>query len=238
MTWSVETIAGQTADVFTPTLGIGEKAVIYLHAYGQERLSENPDITCLFDEHQLAAVCPRGGTCWWLDQVDPSFDPELTPMEYVRTRVVEWIGRQWGIVPPRIGLFGISMGGQGVLNLAYRHARTFPVVAAIAPAVDFHSIHGRGYSIDEIFPDAETARQQTATLHLHPLNWPRFQFFACDPRDTTWFEGCERLASKLSSSGVPFESDLETSHGGHNWTYFTAMAERAVSHLARGLSQL
>ena len=67
-----------------------------------------------------------------------------------------------------MGLTGISMGGQGVLQLAYRHPRTFPVVAALAPAIDFHQWYGRGLPLDEMFDSREAARQATALLQIHP----------------------------------------------------------------------
>jgi hypothetical protein len=279
--WNTVSLMGKTLEVFTPR-GMTEsepretaaeranspaepRVVIYLHGHGEERLSENETFTRLFEEHRLIAVCPRGGPCWWLDEIYPPFDPELTPLEFVRNDVVRWIGEEFGAArddslgapapggiaersgsssrtprgaaPPGIGLLGLSMGGQGVLNLAYRDALRFPVVAAISPAIDFHTIHGRGFQVEEIFPDAETARQATVTLQLHPLHWPRYQFFACDPQDPTWFEGCERLASKLNSSGILFECDLTTSHGGHNWEYFNRMAEKAVAFVRLGLDR-
>jgi S-formylglutathione hydrolase len=130
------------------------------------------------------------------------------------------------------------MGGQGALQLAYRHPREFPVVAAIAPAVDFHTWHGRGLPLDEMFPTRESARQETATLHVHPLNWPQHQLFVSDPADAEWFEGCERLASKLVSIGIPFERDLETSAGGHTWEYFNAMAPRVIEFVAERLQRV
>ena len=56
--------------------------------------------------------------------------------------------------------------------------------------------------------------------------------------DPTWFEGNEILASKLSSSGIPYECDLKTSHGGHHWKYFTAMAENAMTYLDNALNRI
>jgi S-formylglutathione hydrolase len=88
-----------------------------------------------------------------------------------------------------------------------------------------------------MYATAEAARQDTATLLLHPLNWPRQQLLMCDPTDAEWFEGTERLASKLSSTGIPFESDLGTQHGGHSWSYFNHVAPRAMEFLMRGLEQ-
>ena len=88
-----------------------------------------------------------------------------------------------------------------------------------------------------MFHDRESARQHTAILQLHPLNWPRHQLLVCDPTDTEWIESAERLSSKLYSTGIPFESDFESSHGGHSWDYFNAMAPRVIEFVAAGLEQ-
>ncbi len=236
--WKRVTIAGKQADVFTPQASEPYAgAVLFLHGHGLETLSDDPVFTKEFERHRLPVVCPHGGRSWWLDRVCSEFDADVTPMAFLRQHVVPWMSEQWNVEPPLIGLLGISMGGQGALQLAYRHAREFPVVAAISPAVDFQRLVGQGLPLDEMFADAEAARQQTVTLHLHPLNWPRHQLFVCDPTDTAWYEGAERLASKLASMGILFEDDLETSAGGHSWDYFRAMASRCVEFIAQGFEK-
>ncbi len=235
--WETVSIAGKPADVFTPPGGesLG-RAVLFLHGHSGQTLKGDPVFTPELARHRLPAVCPHGQRSWWLDFVCPEFDATVTPMSFLRERVVPWMGQQFQIAPPHIGLLGISMGGQGALQLAYRFPREFPVVAAISPAVDFHTMWGQGFPLDELFDNAEAARQQTATLHLHPLNWPPHQMFVCDPADSVWFDGAERLASKLSSMGIPFEADLETTAGGHSWDYFRAMADRCLAFLTERLA--
>ena len=88
-----------------------------------------------------------------------------------------------------------------------------------------------------MYRDAEDARQDTATLHIHPLNWPRNQFFCCDPTDYRWHESVDRLRMKLWSLGVPFECDLETIAGGHSFEYASHMAPRAIGFLAERLER-
>ena len=227
--WTTIEMGGKPADVFEPSGGKSfGRAVLYLHDHDRATLKDNTAFTAELQNHGLPAVCPHGGRSWWLDRICPEFDGSITPMAHLLNGVVPWISERWNVQPPAIGLIGIGMGGQGALQLAYRHARLFPVVAAISPAVDFHDLHGLGLPLDEMFTSAEAARQETATLNLHPLNWPRHQLIVCDPADADWFEGCERLASKLYSMGIPFESDLETTAGGHDWRYFNAMAPRAI----------
>ncbi|MGD9855208.1 MAG: alpha/beta hydrolase-fold protein [Planctomycetaceae bacterium] len=235
--WATVEICGKAADIFTPPRGTScERAVLFLHGASGHTIRDDPVFTAELSRCGLPTVCPHGGRSWWLDRVSREFDATASPIAFVREQIVPWIHERWGVAPPAIGLLGISMGGQGALQLAYRHPREFPVVAAISPAVDFHILWGQGTPLDELFDRPEAARQQTATLHLHPLNWPRHQLIVCDPADRAWYEGAERLASKLSSMGIPFESDLETSAGGHSWEYFRSTAGRCVSFLSERLA--
>ncbi len=239
MMWHQVEIAGHPADCFVPSSAAAENgAVLFLHGYAGETLRERPVFSQAFEEWGLPVVCPKIPGCWWLDRVSTAFDPVLTPQTYLTTHVVDWIHQNWGVSPPRIGLLGISVGGQGALQLAFRDALRFPVVAAISPAIDFDRIYDRGFGIENLFPNAEAARQETAILKLHPLNWPKHQFFCSDPLDANWHDGADRLASKLGSSGIPHRCDLTTSHGGHGWPYFESMAQTVVGHLGSGLRRL
>jgi S-formylglutathione hydrolase FrmB len=236
--WSKIEIDGKPADIYEPPEpGPEPRAVLFLHGHGQERLSNNPVFTQEFERHTLRVVCPEGKRSWWLDRVCAEFDPDITPLAYLRESVVPFIEQHWQIHPPAIALLGVSMGGQGVLQFAYREARRFPMVAAISPAIDFHRCWGQGLPLDEMFPSAEEARQETAVLKIHPLNWPKHQLLVCDPQDEYWFEGVERLALKLHSSGIPFETDFQTSAGGHSWEYFNAIAPQVVRFLAEALEK-
>ena len=89
-----------------------------------------------------------------------------------------------------------------------------------------------------MFESKEAARQAGVVLNLNPLNWPRHQWFCCDPEDTDWFDGAVRLGMKLSSSGILHDRDLDTSAGGHSWGYFNHMAPTAVDFVARKLKTL
>ncbi len=237
--WSRASLGGKEIEIFQPdTTRAFDAALLYLHSLQQEWLSHDPDLTGEFARQCLPVVCPRGQQACWLDRICPDFDNELTPLGYLQDHVVPWIEQQWGVAPPRIGLLGVEMGGQGVLQLAYRAPRQFPVVAAISPAVDFQNLIGQALPLDDLFADREAARQQTATLQIHPLNWPPSQWLACDPADPLWFEGAERLGSKLSSMGIPYEVDLETTTEGDARQYVRLMGPRAVAYLAERLRSL
>jgi len=237
--WTTESLNGRRIDTFVPAGDTPPLAVVlFLHGHGRILLNENRVFTKLLQDNQLAAVCPDGGRSWWLDVVCEEFDSEQTPQQWLLDSVLPFIEQKFAIERPRIALLGISMGGQGVQQLAYRYASQFPVVAAISPAVDFFQLYGSGIPLDTMFPDAESARQVSVVLNLHPLAWPRYQFFCCDPADTEWFDGAARLGMKLSSSGILHERDLETTGGGHSWDYFNRMAPAALNHIVTSLRKV
>lgn len=236
--WSTIEIDQRRVDVFDPGAESPAGCVLFLHGHAGVGLTENKVFSQLFQEHGLVAVCPDGGQSWWLDRVCPEFHREVTPVQWLQASVLPMIESRWQLAAPRVALLGVSMGGQGALQLAYQRAREFPVVAALAPAVDFHQLYGQGLPLDTMYETQEDARQDTAVLNLHPLAWPRHQFFCCDPADADWFDGCARLAMKLSSSGIMHERDLETSAGGHSWDYFNHMAPAAFEHIANGLASV
>ena len=134
----------------------------------------------------------------------------MTPERYLLHSVVPFFRERWGLTPRGIGLMGISMGGQGALRLAFKHPDLFPVVAAIAPAIEYHELYGQGTPIDEMYDSKEQCRQDTAPMHIHPSKFPPHIFFCIDPADAAWYRGNDRLHEKLSALGVPHEIDLTT----------------------------
>ena len=235
--WSVVSINGHEADIFEPSQPHAGRAVVFLHGHAGTTLRENGAWSTQLERRGLRCVCPHGGRSWWTTRNCGEFSADQSPLDFLAQDLVQWIAAHWQVEPPAVAVTGVSMGGQGALQLCYRHARQFPVVAAVSPIIDFHRLVGRGLPLDEMFEDAEAARQETVILHLHPMNWPRHQLLLCDPADQDWFAGVDRLAGKMASSGVPFESDFETSSGGHSWDYFDAVAESVVGFLADRLQQ-
>lgn len=127
-------------------------------------------------------------------------------------------------------------GWTSALRFSYKYPRLFPVVAWLSPAIDYQiRFYDEHDTISEMYPDPESVRQDTATLHVHPLNWPKHQFFCCDPADERWWESADRLRMKLYSLGVPHTCDLESSGGGHGFDYYNRMARQAVGFLAERL---
>jgi S-formylglutathione hydrolase len=86
-----------------------------------------------------------------------------------------------------------------------------------------------------MYDSPEQARQDSAILHLDPHRYPPAIWFACDPDDTEWYRGNDRLHEKLAALGIPHTADLDTRAGGHSWRYFDAMAGPMLLFIAGAL---
>jgi S-formylglutathione hydrolase FrmB len=239
-TWNQVELAGHICRTYEPPSPSPQNfTIIYLHCSEAASLRGYPAFVREFDRYGLRVIEPVSGRSWWTDRIWPEFDERISAEAYVLKHVVPYVADKWQATPPNLALHGISMGGQGALRMAYKHPNTFPTVAAIAPAIDFQKRIEEGVDpgLDYMYGDPESARQDSALLHIHPLNWPRNQFFCCDPADTRWHDSAERLRMKLSSLGVPFECDLETEAGGHSFAYASHMAPRAIGFIAKRLEQ-
>ena len=237
--WSTTQVAGKECDVFEPAAPNSHGfSIIYLHGVHSNRLSDNVAFTDLFQKHGLRVIVPITGPSWWSDRVYPEFDPKLTTQGYLLDNVVPWISEHWNCSPPRMALLGTSMGAQGALRFAFKFPNVFPIVAAISPAIDYQLRYREGDEIlRQMYTDEEQVRQDTATLHVHPLNWPRNIWFSCDPADHRWHESADRLRMKLVAIGIPHECDLETSAGGHGFEYYNYMAPAALGFIMERLGQ-
>jgi S-formylglutathione hydrolase len=216
--WSTFELGGHACELFAPPDPRSGRALVYLHDIRERWLQEIPGLRDLVEAARIPVLGPRAGRSWWLDRIVPGFDATITPERFVVDVVRAEVERRFGVKPPGIALVGTSMGGQGALRIAYRHPALFPVAGAIAPAIDFHlAMRDAGDRDDgdlfdtlwEAFGDMERARQDTAILHVHPLNWPRHHCFASDPADVHWHDGAARLHSKLVALGIPHQAILE-----------------------------
>jgi S-formylglutathione hydrolase len=236
--WSEVLLAGKTVEIYQPPSPAKPRfAVLFLHPLGLETLRGRSAFTKILDERQLPCICPHAQRSWWADRVCPEFDPTLTPEQHLMKNVLPLFKERWGIEPPAIGIFGISMGGQGALKLAFRQPKIFRVAAGIASALDYHELYGEGSPLDAMYDSKEQCRQDTAILHIIPHDYPPHLFFCIDPDDVPWYRGNDRLHEKLTALGIPHTLDLTTRAGGHSWAYFDHMTEPTLRFLHEGLQK-
>lgn len=238
-TWTTEQVGGHPCDLYEPPARNPHGYVgIYLHGVHLQRLANQPAFTAELAKQGLPVVAPVTQRSWWTDRICEEFDPTISAEKHLLTRVLPWIAERYQAKPPQLAIFGTSMGGQGALRLAYKHPNLFPVVAAISPAIDFQKRYCEGdETIPQMYADPEAARQDTCLLAIHALNWPRHQFFCCDPTDERHYESVERLKMKLGSLGIPFEHELKVSGGGHGFAYYNLMAPRMLAFVMERLNK-
>jgi len=243
--WSIVSVAGHECEVYAPPQPLPGRALIYLHDLRASRLQDFAPLRTAIEAARLPTLAPLTGRSWWLDRIMPAFDPRITPERFVSDTIRAEVAHRFGVTPPGIGLVGTGMGGQGTLRLAYRYPAIFPVAAAIAPAIDFHEGMRRADERDDgelfdtlwhSFGDVELARQDTAILHVHPLNWPRHQWFASDPDDPHWHDGAARLHSKLNALGIPHEARIDARFAGRA-AFLDRMAAEAIGFVVAALDQ-
>jgi S-formylglutathione hydrolase len=208
--WKSEIIGGIDLEIFEPASPRAEGGLLLFRGRQPVRWESNLECTRRFSEAGLVVLAPHRGEGWWFDRARIDQPNTRSDMQQLVADVIPLFETRWRIAPPGIALIGIESGGSAAFGLAYRHARRFPIVAAIQPAIDFHLLAGRGGEVDAFFDSPEAARQQTAPLHVHPLDWPKKQWLATHP-DDAWHDGCERLLSKLDSIGIPCERVIDGS---------------------------
>jgi S-formylglutathione hydrolase len=196
--WQSTTIAGRPADLIEPTRpALG--AVIWL----RDETGELPgELAGLLERDRLRCIAPQARGAWWLDRVEPAFDPVIPPERYLIDHVVPWLGTR------AVAVAGAGRGGQGAVRAALRHPKLFPVAASQDGAFDFHEHFGRGTSLDELYSGREQARQDTAILQIDAHDWPPHLYFACAP-ESEWYRGNDRLHEKLAAMGVPHTAELD-----------------------------
>ncbi len=206
--WQCREIEGHTCDLFFPEQpGPYGYTIIYLHDLSPQGRIGCQHLECVFEQHGLRVIAPDAKRSWWSDKICEEFDKSRSAENYLLESLMPWLAADWEVVPPQIGLLGTGMGGQGCLRFGFKYPDLFPVVAAITPAIDHQACWWEAESfLDQMYLNEESVRQDTATLHIHPLYWPRNIWFCSHPH---WLESAQRLQMKLSALGIPHEVDLD-----------------------------
>ena len=153
----------------------------------------------------VPALCPLAGPTWWLDRPDPGFrgGTDRTAWQWVKQELAPAAAELFG---GPVCWAGAGAGGAAAVRAGFS-VRNTPAVWALAPAVNLEAVHGRGSTLDSLFPTAEAARTAGVLTAVNALARPRKLRLACDPGEV-WFAGCELLSDKLASGGVPHETDF------------------------------
>jgi hypothetical protein len=247
--WTEQTIDGTCYRLFRPSTAHQYGYTIFFLSDEDGSLPlQSTVVERLLEQERLTVVAPVCGPIWSLDvETDQGLPREFLTQRLfpaARQLAIDATSNDTSSVAAnntecaKMALLGHGMGGQALLRVAYDDPDRFPVVAAVEPTIDFHLHVRHGHpQLCQMFADEESARQQTAILHIHPLHWPRHQFFCSDPMNYPWFDGVERLRMKLAASGVPFQCELETTAHTSADPFFLIMAEKAIAHCVDGLER-
>src|SRR5262245_38999080 len=126
--WESQTIAGRSADVFTPA-DRPRFVLVFLPDLEGVTLKDNPVWNSLLMANRMVCVCPDGGESWWADRVCPSFDPNKTAERYLLNDVVPWALARFGLPANALTLAGVGAGGQGALRIGFKYPDRVRVVA-------------------------------------------------------------------------------------------------------------
>lgn len=232
--WFDDRLGGVAIRIFSSSVNPRFGLLFLLDDDGQplsqvyERLVQAGNLACV-----VLPPCPA----WWNDRLWPAFHPTLSAEQFVLKEIVPLFQSRWNLRPRALAIAGIGLGGQGALRLALRHPEVFPIVAAIAPSIDYHELYGGGGPLDELYDSKEQCRQDTAIMAINPYQNPPHLFFGIDPEDAAWTRGNDRLHEKLNALGVGHVADFTTSGGGHSWDYYNRQAEPIFKFILDGLDK-
>ena len=228
--WTSCEIDGHLLEAFLPPSDPGRPpgAILHLRDRDDQAPSQLPAWRQAIESSPLPVVSLAGGTSWWLDRVVGGFDARLSPEAFIRGPLTDGLRERFGLPAAAIATVGQGSGCQGALRLSYRHPAAFPVAAAVLPTIDFHRTMESGEpgseTLWELYGDVEVARQQTAILYVHPLNWPRHQAFWAHAGDLLSSDGADRLHSKLIALGIFHEAELAGPVDAAAWLRAAAVA--------------
>ena len=212
--WVEETLSGVPVRLFLPP-NAPPGGVVWLPDFDGLAPDALPGWGEALRRRPVRIVRPRPGPTWWLDRPDPAFSDEQGRTAW------RWLLEE--LAPHAAGRFGgplawagAGAGGQAAIRAGFRRhgapggpPAATPAVWALAPAVSLEAVHGRGSTLDTLFATAEQARVAGVLTDVNPLARPGRLRLVCDPGEV-WFRGCELLAEKLRSGGVPVETEFSS----------------------------
>ena len=235
--WTDAAVAGVPVRLFDPP-NAQAGGLIWLADFDGLTPESLPGWTETLGRRGVRVVCPRPGPTWWLDRPDPGFTGEeaRTAWRFLIDSLAPWAAGRFG---GPLCWAGAGAGGQAALRAGFRRhgepPATTPAVWAFAPAVSLETVYGAGSTLDGLFETREQARVAGVLTDVNPLARPRRLRLVCDPAEV-WFPGCELLADKLRSGGVPLETDFESRRAGDRAAALNAAGPAAAGMVADALT--
>jgi len=198
-----------------------------------------PHIQELADQYHMMIVCPDGGyTSWYFDSpVDSTYRFET----FVGTEVPQYIDQHYRTVNDRSGraITGLSMGGQGSVFLAFRHAEQFSACGSMSGALHITPIRKK-YDLDKRLGD--TVRNKSYWTDWSALNviekYPKDSLsilIDCGTEDFVYPMN-KAIHEKLAKLKIPHEYTERP--GEHNWAYWANAIDYHVLYFRKHFDKL
>jgi S-formylglutathione hydrolase FrmB len=192
----------------------------------------------LANQFGLIVVTPDGANAWYLNT------PTERWMDYIVQDLVEEVERRWPVRPGRASraIAGLSMGGYGAMNIAFRHPDTFALAASLSGALDTtrpSSVFagGREEEVSGWFGPPGSATRRDNDVYRQAAEAPAtnlpYLYLDCGV-DDPWFGVNREFAQVLKSRGLPHEFHEEP--GNHNWPYWNRQVRVVLALAAKRLS--
>jgi putative tributyrin esterase len=181
-----------------------------------------------FAESGLIFVMPEGAASYYANAVDP---PQDRYEDYIVKDLISDVESKFPVATGRSkrAIVGVSMGGFGAVNLAFRHPDLFAFAGGISSAID---VPRRAFSLkrlqqsrhyNSIFgPSGSQTRRDNDPFVLVRTANPEaapYLFLTCGEQEGLL--PANREFAKLLETRH-FRSEFHTVHGGHDWNQWNA----------------
>lgn len=216
--------------VILPTNTPNRLPAIYLLHGINSRFTDwtNNSNVASFATHGYILIMPQGDDSYYTNSATVPADRYE---DYIATDLIRDAESRFPIINNRASraVIGVSMGGFGALNLAFKHPDLFHFVAALSPAID---VTRRRFSLKRmaqtrhfaaIFGGDETPSRRAndpflLAAHANPATLPTF-YITCGDREPLLAPNRD-FTTSLTNHHIPFT--FTEVHGGHDWSNWNA----------------
>ena len=199
-------------------------AVYLLHGYSgnySDWIKKVPSIKEYADEFQLIIVCPDGHYNSWY--VNSPVDSSIRYETYVGLEVPHYIDSAYHTIARRNerAITGLSMGGQGALSLAWKHADFFGAAGSMSGVQDL-SPWKNGYELTKVLGDTLNNNnfQNYSVVNLVKKKPAKKLAIIFDCGVSDPFIETNRLLNEELLK-MKFPHDYTERNGTHNWEYWS-----------------
>lgn len=230
----VDTVTVNTTNLETPMtvlVVVPENAqpgdrfpVVYaLHgAYGtyKDWLGHQPRIKDMADLYGMIIVHPDGRDTWYMDS---PVNPKIKMESFFIQDLIPYIDAHYPTIPnpKKRAITGLSMGGHGALNLAFKHPDVFGNAGSMSGGVDIRPFPNN-WGLPNLLGPAdqypENWEAASAITHVKDIKPGQLNIYFDCGVDDFFAQVNENLHRALLDAKIPH--DYVSRPGGHTWEYW------------------